>query len=101
MLGSLLFFLPILMEKKTEFTVFYMKQSFLLFVANVSLMLISALFWPLRGLVGLFEFIVFILVVFLAWNAWQGKKFSIPGLLENSELLIAKIGIASWFTPGK
>lgn len=100
-LGALLFFVPILMQKKTEFTVFYMKQSFLLFVIDVALMILTALFWFLHSLAGLAEFIIFVVIVFLAWNAWQGKKFTVPGLLENSEKLIATLKITDWFTPGK
>jgi uncharacterized membrane protein len=100
-LGAILFFLPILMERKTEFTVFYMKQAFLIFVAEVALMVLVSLLWFLGPLVGLVQFILFVIVLFLVWNAWQGKKLAVPGLLENSEKLIATLKITSWFTPGK
>lgn len=100
-LASFLFFLPILMKKKTEFTAFYMKQSFLLFVVNVSFMVVGSLFWPLHGIANLVGFIIFIIAAFLAWNAWNGEKLSVPGLLENSEKIIATLGITDWFTPGK
>lgn len=100
-LGSFLFFVPILMEKKTEFTVLYMKQSFLLFVIDVALMIFTALFGFLYSIASLAEFVIFVVIIFLAWNAWQGKKFTVPGLLENSDKLIATLKITAWFTPGK
>lgn len=100
-LASFLFFLPILMKKKTDFTVFYMKQSFLLFVVNFFCMLVGALYWSFGDIANLIAFILFVISVFLAWNAWSGEKFSVPGLLENSEKLIAKLGISDWFIPGK
>lgn len=100
-LGAFLFFIPILMEKKTEFTVFYMKQGFLLFAISVAIMIVTSLFWFLSPLASLAQLILFVIMLFLVWNAWQGQKFSVPGLLENSEKLIATLKITAWFTSGK
>ena len=100
-LGSILFFIPILMERKTEFTVFFMKQSFLLLVVNVVISIVTNFVWFIHPLTQIIELIVSVIAIFLAWNAYQGKKLVVPGLLEYSDKLITALKVQSWFTPGK
>ncbi len=63
-LAYILFFIPILMDKKTEYTCFHMRQAFLL---NVAAILCSII--PFFG--PLISFIIFIHVVFLMWKAYN------------------------------
>ncbi len=78
-----------------------MKQSFLLLVIDVAMMLITSFFWFLHSLTGLVQFITAVIMLFLAWNAYQGKKLVVPGLLEYSDKLITALKVQGWFTPGK
>jgi uncharacterized membrane protein len=44
---------------------------------------------------------LFLTSLFLAVQAFNGKEFAIPFLLENAEKLIQALGISNIFTPGK
>ncbi len=96
-----LFWVPILMEKKTPFVAHYMKHGFgLLMITIVLSILMSflgffALFlYPIYKLLNL---IVFILTVYLAYHAYQGNKVTIPYYTENLEKVLIQLGIKSWF----
>ncbi len=65
------------MKKKTDFTVFHMRQSFLLFFVFV-----IASFIPLIG--GLVSFVAFCHLIFLAWKAYSGEKFKISYIYDTS-----------------
>ena len=53
------------------------------------------------GIVWLTWMAFVITSVFLAVQAFNGKEFAIPFLLENAEKLIQTLGISNMFTPGK
>jgi hypothetical protein len=44
-LASILFFIPLIMGVKTEFTVKYMKQGFIINVAELAIGVLSSLLW--------------------------------------------------------
>ncbi len=99
-LGAILFFLPILMNKKTEFTVFYMRQNFVLMIASVLVWVITMI--PFIGFIGgLLNLAIFIHIVFLAWKAYSGEKFEISYLYTQSIEITKTLGVDAWFTPGK
>ena len=99
-LGALLFFIPILMNKKTDYTVFFMRQNFVLFLASLLGAILTII--PFFGFfVGILNFFIFILIVFLAWKAYSGEKFEIPYIYAQSIEITKNLGIDAWFTPGK
>lgn len=63
-LAYILFLIPILMDRKTEYTCFHMRQAFLL---NVGAILCSVI--PFFG--AIIGFVIFVHVVFLMWKAYQ------------------------------
>ncbi|MDD2693318.1 MAG: hypothetical protein PHY14_00105 [Candidatus Gracilibacteria bacterium] len=99
-LGVILFFLPILMDKKTEYTVFYMRQGFVLLIASILTSVVTSILF-VRFLGELLQFIIFVHVVFLAWKAYSGEKFEIPYLYTQSIRISRALGVDTWFTPGK
>lgn len=99
-LGVILFFLPILINKKTEYTVFYMRQGFVLLIASLLTGVVTMI--PFIGFLGgLLQLVIFIHVVFLAWKAYSGEKFEIAYLYEQSMQISKTLGVDAWFTPGK
>lgn len=92
----LCFLAPHLMDKKTDFTLYYMRQGFGLLLALILVSIISSL--PLLGIIGWFvNTILWISAIYLAWNAWNAKKVSLPYLLEYTDIIIARLGLASFF----
>lgn len=99
--GALVFFVPFFMTR-TEFTVFYMRQGFMLFVAHLVLSLIS-LFMPV-GILFLFSLIhllLAVLAIFLAFKAYNGEKFAVPHMYEASVSLLKSLGLDKYFAPSK
>jgi len=86
-LGSMpfLFFFPHLMEKKTDFTLPFMKQGFGLTLISLIMSMIERV--PFFGILRVVDFLIFVAWIYLAWNAWEGKKIILPYLLEYSEKL--------------
>ncbi len=99
--ASFVFFIPLLMNTKTPFVVKYMKQGFLINIAEVAIAIIGGLLWFLYGIVGLLNVICMITSLFLAFQAYSGKDQVIDIIYNNSEKLIQVLGISALFTPGK
>ena len=98
-----LFWVPIVLEKKTSYVTYFMKHGFvLLLIAMIlSLMMVFLgfmmfLFSPLAWLIRV---AILILVGYLAYHASIGKKVEIPFFTEHLDLIITKLGIKSWFEP--
>ncbi len=88
-LGYLIFFLPLILEPRTEFKVFHANQALLLLIFVVlgnflasflTIVLIGLLLFPI---VNIFAFIAFVLGVV---NAFNGEKKRLP-LIGNWDLL--------------
>ncbi len=94
MLSYIFFFIPILMEKQTNYVCFHMKQSFLLLVIAV-----LAIIVPLPIIGELVSFVVFLLTIFMMWKSYHWEKYAIPYIYENSEKLIKLFQIEKWFVP--
>ena len=96
-LAYLLFPIPMIMNVKTEFTVFQSKQSFGLFCISIIAMIIG--FIPFIG--GFIRFIIclglFVVGCWSAYQAYLGNKFVVPGITEYTNMAIAKLGIAQFF----
>lgn len=91
-----LFFLPHFMEKKTDFTLPFMKQGFGLTLISLITSFIERI--PFFGILEIIDFLVFIAWAYLAWNAWEGKKTLLPYLLEYSEKTINILGVSRFFS---
>mgnify|MGYP000929444684 CR=1 FL=1 len=101
-LSYLLFFIPLLMGQKTDFTTFHMRQSFLLFVAYLAISIVMSIIpWILLFLGGILNLIIFFHAVFLAWKAYSGEKYAIPYIYDNANRLIKALTMDNFFTPGK
>lgn len=93
-LSYIIFFVPLMMDHRTEFACFHMRQAFLL---NVVAILASII--PFFG--GIISFFVFIHVVFLMWKAYHGEKLAIPYIYPYAEKLITVLSLQKWFVPTK
>ena len=100
-LGSIVFFVPLLMNLKTPFVVKYMKQGFLINLVSLVIGIVGSIFWLLNGIIGLLNIICLVTSLFLAYQAYSGKEHVISFILENSEKIIRTLGISNLFTPGK
>jgi uncharacterized membrane protein len=100
-LGSIVFFLPLLMGVKTDYVTRYMKQGFAINIIQVLCSVISMFLWFLSPLLGLVSFIFFLFSLFLAFQAYSGKVYTASPLLENGEKIIKTLGISNLFVPGK
>lgn len=96
-LSTLVFFIPLLMNVKTPFVVKYMKQWFIINVVELVLAIISSVMWGLIGITGLLNFICVLTSLWLAYQAFTGKEYTIPVLIENSDKMIQSLGIGKWF----
>ena len=93
-LAYIFFLIPVLMEQKTEYVCFHMKQSFFFFV-----IVVIAGFIPFFG--HMISVLIFFHVVFLMWKAYNGEKFVVPYIAGYPEKLIQLLGIGSLFIPKK
>ncbi len=83
-----------MMDRRTEYTVFHMKQSFI-----INIFWFFGPFIPI--LWGIMILVAIVHAVFLAWKAYSGEKFVVSYIYPYSENLIGALGIGSWFTPKK
>ena len=97
-LSSAFFFVPLLMDIRTPFVVKYMKQGFIINVVELVLALVSPILWMMMGLFALLNFVCVITSLWLAFQAFSDKDYSIPVLLQNADKLIHKLGIGKWFS---
>lgn len=97
-LSAIVFFIPLLMNVKTSFVVKYMKQGFLINVVELILAVISSLIWGMMGITGLLNFICVLTSLWLAFQAFSGKEYTIPVLIENADKLIQALSIGKWFS---
>ena len=98
-LGSILFFLPHLMGKQTEYTMFFSRQGFALFLIEIIVWILGLLFPFLGVIIALANLILFLTMVFLAWKAWEGEKFAIPVLYDASLMVIKNLSLENFFSP--
>ncbi len=90
-LAYLLFFIPMLMDVKTESTMFHAKQSFALCIAAIVAGLIPFIGVILTWIIGL-------VALWSAYQAYMGNKFAIPLLSEKMDMVYARIGLTNFFS---
>lgn len=77
-LSYIVFFLPLLLSEKTDFTLFHARQSFGIFLLWTLGFILSYI--PFIG--GLLSKVLFIILaimsIFLAIKAYQGERFLVP-----------------------
>ncbi len=100
-LGSIIFFLPILMGVKTEYVVKYMKQGFGINLIQIICSIVSIFLWFLSPILGLVNFILFLFSLFLAFQAYSGKDHIVAPIYENAEKMIQALGIQKLFSSEK
>lgn len=100
-LGSIVFFVPIIMDVKTPYVVRYMKQGFALNIVQLLCSVVGMFFWFLYPLPSFVSFVFFCISVFLAFQAYSGRDHMISWLLLNAEKVIQALNISSWFMPTK
>lgn len=100
-LASLVFFLPLLMDKRTEFTTHYMRQSFILFLLHVGLSLVAMVLPFFGALYSILHTILVLSAFFLAWKAYNGERFSLPYIAEWGISVVKAIGMEKAFSPNK
>ena len=100
MLSYLLFFLPILMNQKTEYVGFHMKQSFGIFlILLANSIILNFFFWlPIIGWVlRMIPYVVFIGIAFLAYQAYTGNKFTVQPLIDLATKVISTLNMTAMF----
>lgn len=98
-LTYIIFFLPMVMLEKTEFTIFHAKQAltvFLLFFLTLFIRLIPFLGWILAWLIAI---ALAIITVFLIIKAYQWEKFLISPLFDIANRLIVSLKLEKFYTP--
>ena len=98
-IGALIFFVPFLMDKITEFTVFYMRQGFIIFVLSLIVWVLAMIFPFLGVIIALVNIALAVSAIFLAFKAYQGEKFTLPVLYDWSVALIRMLGLEKAFSP--
>lgn len=86
--GSIIFFIPLLMGVKSVFVVKYMKQGFFINLLQIIGSIVSIPLFFLGFLVGFINLALFILSIYIAIQAYNGKDYSFPSFSENAEKMI-------------
>lgn len=92
LLGFVTGIVILLIEKQSKFVRFHAMQSTLLFggifIANIALGFIPILGWLVGLLLSLFAFIMWIV---LMWKAFQGETYKVPYVGEMAEKQLARM----------
>lgn len=93
-LGALFFIIPVFMNQKTEFTLFYMRQNFLIVLIDFVIFFLSYFV----GALSMLNFVTFLVTLFLAFKAYSGEKFAIPYLYDYSVKVIKILKLDGFFS---
>ena len=85
--AALIFFAPVFMKVKTEFVMFYARQSFVLFLISACLTIIGT-FVPF---ISLLNYVVVATNIWCAIQAYQGSKFAVPIIADQVNMIIEKL----------
>jgi uncharacterized membrane protein len=101
----ILFWVPIVLDKKTAFVSHFMKHGFGLlvvgFILSISMNLLGFLALFLLPLVFIIQIAIFVAMIYLMYNAYMGKQVQIPYFTENLNRALTSLGINSWFEAKK
>ncbi len=101
----LLFWVPIVLDKKTPYVSHFMKHGFGFLVVGI----LTSLLMGMIGFLALFllpikvviDIALVVAVVYMMYQAYIGKQAQIPYLTENLYKVLTNLGINSWFDPKK
>jgi len=100
-----LFWVPILMEKKTDYTSYFMKHGFgltmLMILISVVTGVLGFLALFLIPIIWILQSMIVICMLYLGYHAFMGKKVVIPYYTEHLDKTLIQLGIISWFSPTK
>ncbi|PID84349.1 hypothetical protein CSB09_01410 [Candidatus Gracilibacteria bacterium] len=97
-LGAFLFVIPPIMGQKTEFTLFYMRQNFLIILCMMIFVIIGKLISFFATVMTLLNILLFFLILFLMWKAYSGEKFAVPYLYDMSIKVIKILKLDGFFS---
>jgi uncharacterized membrane protein len=101
----ILFWVPIVLDKKTAFVSHFMKHGFGLLAVGVilsmSMNLLGFLALFLLPLAFVINIAILIAMLYLMYNAYMGKQAQIPYFTENLNKVLTNLGINSWFDTKK
>lgn len=100
-LGSVLFFLPFFLGVKTEYVMNFMRQAFALNIAEFLLSFMGMILFFLSGIFEFIVFVIFLVSLFLAYQAFSGVRYTLPFVVEVSEKMIKTFGLNSFFSVQK
>lgn len=83
-----------LMDVKTDFTMFHAKQSLVLLCISI-----LAYFIPFFGWILLI--VIFFVSLWALYQAYLGHKFVLPVIGENMDTILSKIGLIKFFSVKK
>jgi uncharacterized membrane protein len=101
----ILFWVPIVLDKKTAFVSHFMKHGFGLLVVGI----LASLLMGMLGFLALFlipvkfaiDIAILVAMLYLMYNAYMGKQVQIPYFTENLNKVLTNLGINSWFDAKK
>jgi uncharacterized membrane protein len=101
----ILFWVPIVLDKKTAFVSHFMKHGFGLLVVGVSVSLLMGMLGflaifllPLKLII---DIALLVAMLYMMYNAYMGKQVQIPYFTENLYKVLMNLGISSWFDAKK
>jgi uncharacterized membrane protein len=101
----ILFWVPIVLDKKTAFVSHFMKHGFGLlvvgFILSISMNLLGFLALFLLPLAFIINIAILIAMLYLMYSAYTGKQAQIPYFTENLNKVLTNLGISSWFDAKK
>ncbi len=101
----ILFWVPIVLDKKTAFASHFMKHGFGFLVVGI----LASLLMSMLGFLALFllplkfiiDIAILVAMLYMMYNAYMGKQAQIPYFTENLYKVLTNLGINSWFDPKK
>jgi hypothetical protein len=101
----ILFWVPIVLDKKTAFVSYFMKHGFGLLVVGI----FASLLMGMLGVLALFlipikfaiDIAILVAMLYLMYNAYMGKQVQILYFTENLNKVLTNLGINSWFDAKK
>lgn len=101
----ILFWVPIVLDKKTAFASHFMKHGFGFLVVGI----LASLLMSMLGFLALFllplkfiiDIAILVAMLYMMYNAYMGKQAQIPYFTENLYKVLTNLGINSWFDAKK
>ena len=96
-----LFWVPIVLEKKTAYVAYFMKHGFGLLLVGVTLgllpMFLGFLTFFLLPFLLFMKVIMVLTFIYLVYHAYREKMVEIPYFTKYLDIVIVSLGIKNWF----